>query len=71
MAEVDTLADALPREMARVRDNVLPAYIEIGPPGMFASALMRKDLDDAAKAMMSGDTIEMLRVYESLKGYHV
>lgn len=29
---MDTLGDALPREMARVRDEVIPIYLEIGPP---------------------------------------
>jgi len=67
----DTLGDALPREMARVRDEVMPAYIAIGPPGTFALAMMRADLDLAAKAMVSGDTVTMIRVYESLKGFHV
>jgi len=66
-----TLGDALPREMARVRDQVMPAYLEIGAPGLFALSMMRVDLDRAAKAMAEGDTIEMLRVYEELKGYHV
>ena len=69
----DTLGDALPREMARVRDEVLPYYTpEVN--GQFAAAMMRKvmmrkDLDAAAKAMAEGDTIEMLRVYKSLKGW--
>lgn len=48
----DTLGEALPREMARVRDEVLPAYIEIGGAGSFAAAGMR---------------VEMIRVYKSLK----
>lgn len=65
----DTLGDALPREMARVRDQVMPAYVAIGPPGAFALAMMRADLDAAASAMAAGDVVEMLRVYESLKGY--
>jgi hypothetical protein len=65
----DTLGDALPREMARVRDQVMPSYIEIGPPGMFALAMMRADLDRAAKAMMEGDVVEMIAVYQSLKDY--
>lgn len=67
--ESTTLAEALPREMARVRDEVMPLYLEIGPPGAFALAMMRADLDRAAKAMVSGDTVAMIRVYESLKGY--
>lgn len=65
----DTLGDSLPREMARVRDQVMPAYISIGPAGGFALALMRADLDRAARAMIEGDVVEMLRAYESLKGY--
>jgi hypothetical protein len=65
--DIDTLAAALPREMARVRDEVLPAYLEIGPPGRFAAAMIRADLDDAAKAMAEGDVVEMLRCYQSLR----
>jgi hypothetical protein len=65
------LGDALPAEMARVRDEVMPAYVAIGPAGAFALAGMRADLDAAAKAMIEGDTIAMIRVYDSLKGWHV
>jgi hypothetical protein len=65
----DTLGEALPREMARVRDHVMPAYIEIGAPGRFALAMMRADLDAAAKALAEGDVIAMVQAYESLKGY--
>lgn len=66
---METLGDALPREIARVRDEVLPAYIEIGMPGMFAATLMRNALDAASKAMIEGDTVAMLRVYEELKWF--
>jgi hypothetical protein len=31
-----TLADAILEEMTRVRDNVMPAYLEIGPSGAYA-----------------------------------
>lgn len=68
MSESTTLADALPREMARVRDELLPVYDAI-PTGAIAAAMMRADLDRAAKALASGDVIGMLRVYESLKGF--
>lgn len=67
--ETTTLGDALPKEMARVRDEVMPAYIEIGPAGQFALAFMRHDLDVATRALASGDVIAMLRSYEKLKGY--
>ncbi len=64
----ETLGDALPREMARVRDELLPIYDSI-PTGIFAATMMRADLDAAAKALAEGDVVAMLRVYESLKGY--
>ena len=46
-----TLADELPKQMARVRDEIMPAYAEIGKAGTFALTCMRADLDLAAKAM--------------------
>jgi hypothetical protein len=65
----DTLGEALPREMARVRDKVMPAYVSVGDPGKFALAMMRASLDAAAKAMAEGDVVAMLRAHEDLKGY--
>lgn len=69
--QINTLAEALPREMARVRDVVMPQYLALrGMPQVnveFALSMMRADLDAAAKAMMEGDVVEMLRVYQSLK----
>lgn len=67
--KIDTVGDALPREMARVRDVVMPPYIEIGPAGAFALHMMRHDLDLAAKAMAEGDVVEMIRALEALKGW--
>lgn len=68
--EAKTLGEALPTEMTRVRDHVLPAYVACGPSGMFAATMMRADLDAAAKAMAEGDVVEMMRVYQSLKEWH-
>lgn len=65
--ETDTLGTALPREMARVRDKVLPHYIEIGPAGQFGAMMIRRDLDAAAKALAEGDVVAMLRAYQALK----
>ena len=65
-----SLGEALPAEMARVRDEVMPAYISIGAPGAFALAGMRRDLDDAARAMVDDDVVAMLRVFASLKEWH-
>lgn len=67
----DTLGDALPREMARVRDTVIPPYQQIGPAGTFAIAMMRADLDRAAKALAEEDVAAMISAYEALKDYSV
>jgi hypothetical protein len=61
-----SLAEALPLEMARVRE-VLGHYREIGPAGMFGAAFIEQDLQAADKAVMSGDIVQMLQAYETLK----
>lgn len=69
--KINTLGDELPRQIARVRDELIPAYLACGPGGMPAVILMRADLDRASKAMIEGDVVEMLRVCESLKGWQL
>ena len=68
--EQESIGEALPREMARVRDDVMPAYLEIGAAGRFALMMMRADLDRAAKVMIAGDTVGMLAAYTSLTEYN-
>jgi hypothetical protein len=63
-----TLADALPLEMHRVREEVMPVYQTI-PTGAFAVLMMKQDLLKASAAMAEQDTVGMLRAYEALKGY--
>lgn len=64
----ESLAEALPREMTRVRDEVLPEYIKI-PAGIFAATMMRQSLDRAAAVMAAGDLEGMIAAYEDLRGY--
>lgn len=66
----ESLGTVLPAEIARVRDRVLPAYLAI-PTGIIAATMMRADLDAAAKALAEGDVVEMIRVYQELKGWEV
>ena len=65
-----SLADALPLEMARVRDKVIPIYQEIGPSGTVAIMFMRNSLDRAAAALASCDVVMMIESLEDLRGYH-
>lgn len=65
----ERLGEALPKEMARVRDVLMPLYQSIGPTGRIALVLMRNELDRAAKAMIEGDLPAMIRSYEALKDF--
>lgn len=66
-----SLGEALPAEIARIRDVVIPAYLEIGSAGLPAVTLMRRDLDLASKAMIEGDLPAMIHIYEELKGWQL
>jgi len=65
--QIETLADALPKEMARVRE-VLGHYREIGPAGALGAAFIETDLRAADSAVMSGDVVAMLRSLKTLQG---
>ena len=69
-----SLGEALPKEMARVRE-VSQQYAEFrNTPGVnveFAIAGMNAALSAAEKAMVEGDTVSMLSAYQSLQGFDV
>lgn len=65
--ETETLADALPKEMARVR-TVLGYYKEIGPAGAIGAMFIEQDLQAADRAVMSGDVVAMIQSLETLRG---
>ena len=66
MNDNQTLGDALPAEMARVR-TILGYYKEIGPAGSFGTAMIEQSLRVADDAVMGGDIVEMVRAYKALK----
>lgn len=66
---MSSLGIELPKEMTRVRDELMPLYQEIGPGGAFALMRMRKELDRATKALAEGDVVTMIQSYEALKGF--
>ena len=65
---METLGEALPAEMTRVR-ALIPIYQSIGPAGGFAIMMMNKALDEAQRALAEGDVAAMVRAYEDLKGF--
>jgi hypothetical protein len=70
---MSSLAEALPNEIARVRDEVLPAYeallsmpnVLVGPQ----IAMMKHAMNEATKACAEGDVVAMMRWHEELKGW--
>lgn len=62
----ETLADALPKEMARVR-TVLGYYKEIGAAGALGAMFIEQDLKAADRAVMSGDVVAMIQALENLR----
>ena len=64
---MESVGSDFPNQQARAR-QLLREYRMIGPAGTFGAAGIEKALDNADKASMSGDPIEILRSYEELKG---
>lgn len=61
------MAEALPREQARVRE-ILSMYKEIGPAGVFGAAMIEESLRNADMAAASGDAISMIVALQDLRG---
>lgn len=66
---MDTLADALPREIERVQE-IIKVYETI-PEGAIAAAMMKQDIKRAHEAMMSGDLAGMISAHQALKEYEL
>lgn len=62
-----SLADAFLKEQERCRELVTQ-YKAIGPHGAFGALHINDVLRRAEAAVMNGDTVAMLRIYEELKG---
>lgn len=65
---IDLLAEALPREQARCR-TILEHAMEIGPPGAFLVAILRRSLALAERAAAEGDLGAMIAALNDLQSY--
>lgn len=61
-----SLGEQFPIEQERVRE-VLRQYEEIGPAGTFGAMGIRATLKRADQAAISGDLVEMIRVFQEMK----
>ena len=67
---MESLADALPAEQARVR-KLITLYRDpaLNGAGELSARMMEMSLQAADKAAASGDVVGMIQAYEDLKGY--
>jgi hypothetical protein len=62
------LVEGLLEQMNRCRELAIQYDALPDNVGAFGAAMIKQDIENAEKAMSSGDTVEMLRCYEALKG---
>lgn len=68
----DTLADALPREITRVRETQDHYKAMRGRPNLIvepAIMMMEAEIQAAIRACAAGDVVEMLRSLKTLREY--
>lgn len=66
MTETQSLAEALPKQIQR-NIELLSNYDSIGPVGNFAKQMIQHDINNANKAIMENDIVEMIRMYKVLE----
>ncbi len=66
--KTESLAGALPKAIKRSQE-LLQAYIDIGPAGSFGASFIKQDIEKAVDALASGDVIEIMTSYETLKNH--
>lgn len=66
MEKTENLMSALLRELDRNRE-ILTEYQRIGPEGVFGAAMIKQAINRGTAAIASGNVVEMLQAYESLK----
>jgi hypothetical protein len=62
----ENLPEALVREIERNRE-LLKEYKSIGVAGNFGARMIDYCINNAVEALASGDVIEMVKAYESMK----
>lgn len=62
---VETLADAYPKQQARIAE-LLTQYEEIGKPGEFGAMMLRDLIKRSQQAAAEGDIVGMIRIYDEM-----
>jgi molybdopterin converting factor small subunit len=67
MEDARTIAEQLPKEIARVK-TLVEQYKQAGPRPGVSLMLIEKSLARAEYALSSGDVVAMYNAYQELKG---
>lgn len=75
MTEPNTLADALPAQIARVtakkeRWQQMMRKHDMGPGMQFSISIMQAEIERGVNALASGDVTEMLSAHQALADYN-
>jgi hypothetical protein len=65
----NTVGHALMAEITRVRDKVMPRYLELGEVGRIPLDLMRLHMDAAIRALAYQDAAACIALLVTLKSY--
>ncbi len=61
------IIEAIQAQCRRVRENLLPAYAEIGPAGHFDAAVLKLAVQEGEAAIASGDAVRMVQALKRLE----
>lgn len=61
------IIEGIQQKCKQVREQLVPAYEEIGPVGMFGLAMIEQAVEEGEAAIASGDVARMVAAYEALK----
>ena len=64
----ENLVEGIQRLVKHVREELMPAYREIGPAGTFGLAMITQAADEGDAAIASGDVVRMLAAFKALEG---
>jgi len=66
--ETTSLGVEFPKQQKRCRE-LLERYQKLGPAGAFAAAMIKRALEEAEQAAISGEVPRMIAAYDELLGF--
>ena len=64
---MSSVGDEYPKEQARCRE-LLETYRRLGPVGQFGATMIVAVIEQAERAAISGDPVEVIRAFKAMQG---